>query len=96
VDADLPTAYRKKPVEIEAMRLVDTTSMMKAVRWSANYGVSCRIINLNDLGNEKLVVETLEGPITASRGDLLIKGVEDEFYPCKPDIFNKTYDLVGE
>ena len=42
----------------------------------------------------KVKIETLEGPIYASVGDMIIKGIHGEFYPCKPDIFEKTYELV--
>ncbi len=47
----------------------------------------------NDLP-EHLTIETLEGRMTASVGDWVIQGVQDEFYPCKPDVFEKTYDAV--
>lgn len=40
--------------------------------------------------------ETLEGPLKVSPGDWIIKGVNGEFYPCKPDIFAATYDPVDE
>ena len=43
-----------------------------------------------------LKIETLEGDHLALGGDYIIKGVNGEFYPCKPDIFKKTYDLVDE
>lgn len=45
---------------------------------------------------ERLEIETLEGTMTADVGDWIIKGVNGEFYPCKPDIFEKTYDLKDE
>lgn len=41
-------------------------------------------------------IPTLEGTMEASIGDYIIKGVNGEFYPCKPDIFNKTYEKVTE
>ena len=41
---------------------------------------------------ETMVIKTLEGDMTANVGDFIIKGVHGEFYPCKPDIFEKTYD----
>lgn len=44
--------------------------------------------------DKKLVISTLEGDMLASVGDFIIKGVKGEFYPCKPDIFEKTYDIV--
>ena len=40
-------------------------------------------------------IETLEGTMTASKGDYIIKGVNDEFYPCKLDIFQKTYEFIS-
>jgi hypothetical protein len=45
-------------------------------------------------GQETLSIDTLEGVITASPGDVMIRGVQGEFYPCKPDIFKKTYEDV--
>ena len=44
--------------------------------------------------DKKLVISTLEGDMLTSVGDLIIKGVKGEFYPCKPDIFEQTYDIV--
>lgn len=41
--------------------------------------------------DEEIQIETLEGVMTGSKGDYLIQGVNGEFYPCKPDIFHKTY-----
>jgi hypothetical protein len=43
---------------------------------------------------DRLVIKTLEGEMTASVGDYIIRGVNGEFYPCKPDIFSKTYEEV--
>tara|TARA_R110000851_G_scaffold325776_1_gene493938 strand:- start:342 stop:671 length:330 start_codon:yes stop_codon:yes gene_type:complete len=43
-----------------------------------------------------LVIKTLEGEHVASVGDMIIKGVKGEFYPCKPDIFAMTYDVAGD
>ena len=83
--------YRKKPVVIDA------------VQWSGN--------NLNEIldfmkdkqpnyyeDDEKklLTIQTLEGNMIASVGDYIIKGVKGEFYPCKPDIFEQTYEVVEE
>lgn len=41
-------------------------------------------------------IKTLEGVMTVSDGDYIIKGVNNEFYPCKPEIFEKTYDIIKE
>lgn len=42
------------------------------------------------------IVSTLEGPMTATEGDYIIKGIQGEFYPCKPDIFEATYEVVSD
>lgn len=78
--------FRKKPVVIEAVQwdghnIQDMHDFMQSSR-----------INYNGAG--ELYIPTLEGEMTASPGDWIIKGVNGEFYPCKPDIFLKTYDLA--
>lgn len=78
--------YRKKPVVIEA------------VQWTgANVEEIEAFANSNDVmwyGEPFIEISTLEGIMRASEGDYIIKGVQGEFYPCKPDIFAETYDLV--
>jgi hypothetical protein len=79
--------YRKKPVVIEAVQLKFTTdSQDEIIQWSNN-----TIEKGLDGG---LRIPTLEGIMIANTGDYIIKGVNGEFYPCKPDIFMKTYSLV--
>ena len=46
--------------------------------------------------HEKLIIHTLEGDMVANRNDYIIKGLRGEFYPCKPDVFNKKYELLTE
>ena len=46
--------------------------------------------------NKKIIIHTLEGDMLASEGDYIITGVNGEQYPCKPDIFEKTYELVED
>lgn len=48
----------------------------------------------SDCFKETMTIETLEGAMIANIGDYIIKGVNGEFYPCKPDIFEKTYEFV--
>lgn len=43
---------------------------------------------------DNIIIETLEGEVIASKGDWIIRGVNGEYYPCKPDIFEKTYEEV--
>lgn len=79
--------YRKKPVEIEA------------IQWTGNNETEIAEFTRNgnryiEFENDVCRIETLEGIMTASKGDFIIKGVRGEFYPCKPDIFAQTYDKV--
>lgn len=84
--------YRKKPVEIEARQWVDDESGADILNWIefAPPPATARI----DPADGKIEIFTLEGPIKASKGDYIIKGVQGEFYPCKPDIFTATYEAV--
>ena len=78
--------YRKKPVVIEA------------VQWTGSNGgeVTAFLGGGHWWGQTGPIIETLEGELHTSVGDWIIKGVNGEFYPCKPDIFEKTYELVEE
>lgn len=78
------TKYRKKPVVIEAEQFLN----------SADIHEFCKDKVREPVGKNYLEIETLEGIMRANEGDYIIKGVNGEFYPCKPDIFEKTYELV--
>lgn len=85
--------FRKKPVVIEAVRYEGQGDMDGGVPewvWSAFESGMLAATN----GTDPLVVNTLEGPLTVSPGDWLIQGVQGELYPCKPDIFEATYEAV--
>jgi hypothetical protein len=82
--------YRKKPVVIEAVRF-DSSDLNEISRFMGS--IPQIHFNLKDEPSE-LKIKTLEGTMTANRGDWIIKGISGEFYPCKPDIFEKTYELV--
>jgi len=82
--------YRKKPVVIEAIQFFDDVDRMTMLsKFIDNQDLR---ISYNDPDNPKLKIETLEGTMEASIGDYIIKGVKGKFYPCKPDIFESTYD----
>lgn len=81
--------YRKKPVVIEAIRFLDDAKRISELQEFA--GKDLRI-DYSRKDNPVLKIDTLEGTMTASVGDYVIKGVNGEFYPCKPDIFEKTYE----
>lgn len=80
--------YRKLPVEIEAVLVERTQESAEEVR--KHWGPE-RIQGPLDDG---WYIETLEGTMHASVGDYIIEGVNGEIYPCKPDIFEKTYEEV--
>lgn len=91
--------YRKKPVTVEAVQL-DNLNVPSVVRW---IGEDKAKMNLEsdeawNLGKAppifSVTICTLEGDMKAMPGDYIIKGVNGEFYPCKPDIFEKTYEAV--
>ena len=93
--------FRKKPVVVDAIQWTGTnghevidwaTSVghfphgVVAAGWSFDYSVG---------KTPKMTIPTLEGDHVANPGDWIIRGVAGEFYPCKPDIFEKTYEEVG-
>lgn len=83
--------FRKKPIVIEAMQLKRKFSDV-VVDWIGRENLVC--FNLGEFSEDACFVEirTLEGNMTGSEGDWIIKGINGEFYPCKPDIFEKTYE----
>lgn len=85
--------YIKKPVEVEAIQLTDE-SVVEIIKWATDY-INIEVTSDDDDNITGLLIPTLEGMMKASMGDYIIKGVQDEFYPCKPDIFEKTYKLVN-
>lgn len=86
--------YRKKPVIIEAIQFEDNSD--RIIEIHEFMGGDTIRVNYEDENNPYLKIETLEGIMKASVGDYIIKGVNGEFYPCKPDIFEKTYERVTD
>lgn len=85
------THYRKKPVVVEAMQFFDDAEELMAIQ---NWMDMDLTVSYADKNDPKLKIETLEGVMNATIGDYIIKGVNGEFYPCKPDIFEKTYEAA--
>jgi len=88
--------YRKKPVVIEAIEwtgnnlkeIIDFTGRHESIKdWE--WGRYERLVKFAGLK-----IFTIEGSQLATVGDMIIKGVQGEFYPCKPDIFKATYELA--
>lgn len=86
--------YKKKPVIIEAIQLLNNNSSIEECL-KFIYNVFITDDDIETVKNDKHIrIQTLEGDIKASFGDYIIKGVNGEFYPCKPDIFEKTYESI--
>ena len=83
--------YRKKPVVIEAMQLTDT-NVLTVMNFIGGVGIVVVGYGYND--EPFIKIRTLEGEMLAAIGDYIIRGVKGEFYPCKPDIFEMTYESV--
>jgi len=96
--------FRKKPVVIDAKQWDGTAKCATTIiNWILESGSrSARYHGpeeFSDCGSKKysppkIAIDTIEGTITASPNDFIIQGVQGEFYPCKPDIFAKTYEAV--
>lgn len=80
--------FRKKPVVIEAVQY-DGSNITEL--W--DFAGADKVYGPTEVNSLPFVM-TLEGNMTISVGDFLIKGVKGEFYPCKPDIFEQTYEAV--
>ena len=85
--------YRKKPIEVEAIQF-DGNNGWYIEQWSKREVFSSPVLEPTDDNptGSYLQIKTLEGTMTADVGDWIIKGIQGEFYPCKPDIFEETYD----
>ena len=86
--------YRKKPVVIEAIQW--TGLNLEEIKSFVGESLQYDIIDTAVPPHVDMVIKTLEGNHVCTKGDFIIKGVHGEFYPCKPDIFEKTYELVED
>lgn len=80
--------YRKKPVIVEAIQFGPIGNGARIIAWASP--------NIARLTNKGLEINTFEGTMLANRNDWIIKGVRGEFYPCKPDVFELSYEPVPE
>ena len=85
---------RKKPVVVEFVRFCfsnpDSIDDVKA--FTGKYFAEYQVHYASDKRN--YYIRTLEGEMKLTDGDYIIKGIDGEFYPCKPDIFKKTYEVI--
>ena len=84
--------YRKKPVEVEAFRM----GIDEIPDWFMDKVTSNTIKLSRNVNETYCYIKTLEGTMKADYGDYIIQGINGEIYPCKPDIFEKTYERVEE
>jgi hypothetical protein len=85
--------YRKKPVVVDAWAWDEQLSTLDMLRLEGMIA-SAYTSHKDHEYCRNLRIHTLEGPMRAEFGDMIIRGVNGEFYPCKPDIFDKTYEEV--
>ncbi len=86
--------YRKKPVVIQAVQWLGHNQVeYKAV---PEWYVAAEVAGVIRYNGDLLVVATLEGDMMAPVGHWIIQGIQGELYPCKPDIFEASYEKVGE
>lgn len=85
---------RKKPVVVEVVRfyLSNPDSIDDVKAFTGKYFAEYQEHYASDKRN--YYIRTLEGEMKLTDGDYIIKGVNGEFYPCKPDIFKKTYEVI--
>lgn len=92
----VPLRYRKKPVVIEAVRFDGSwTSAKPILGWiESTKLIETPSPSWSDVYGGNILIYTLEGIMTASPGDWIIKGVANEFYPCKDSVFQQSYEVV--
>jgi len=90
--------YRKRPVVIEARQFDGSWASARPIlNWmEPDRPIDRSGARWSDQGGGRIFINTLEGEMTASPGDWIIRGVSGEFYPCKPDIFDASYEAVEE
>lgn len=86
--------YKKRPVEIEAIQF--TRNNWNEIVEFTNGKAFNFAIEKRPSGYAYCLIRTLDGDMKAKNGDYIIKGIQGEFYPCKPDIFESTYEKVDE
>lgn len=88
--------YKKKPVVIDAIQFNGVNDYLEIVRL---YNIERPTLSAEEVFEYRtpiMLISTLEGTMAANPGDYIIKGVNGEYYPCKPDIFEKTYEKAED
>lgn len=82
--------YKTKPCEIEAIQW--TGLNLEEIKAFVGEALICKVVEGRP--HVSMKIKTLEGDMQASEGDYIIKGLRGDFHPCKPDVFEKKYELV--
>lgn len=82
--------YRTKPCEIEAVQFIGD-NLREIEQFAEGKCISAEFQGSKCIG---IGIDTLEGLMHGSVGDYIIKGLRGEFYPCKPDVFEKKYEII--
>lgn len=89
--------YRRKPLRVEAVQWTGKNSKeIEDFITNGHFAMNSYINKTTKKREYRLLVTTLEGNMLVSVGDYIIKGVDGEFYPCKPGIFFKTYEQIAD
>lgn len=95
--------FQKKPVQIQAIQYIGVSNLLEVLKftgkspeWHKFFNSESDYVEWVKNDNEIMKIFTLEGTMNALPGDWIIKGVQGEFYPCKPEIFKATYEEVAD
>ena len=92
--------FRKRPIIIEAFKWTGDQKMIDYPEWAiqaiqdGTIVIPSLYVSMRVHGRTVMEINTLEGKMIADNGDYIIRGINGEIYPCKPDIFEKTYDKL--
>ena len=84
--------YKKKPVVIDAYEFDMDMWLIEIVTFGGS--ITYPMVGMSPDTTNSPTITTLEGNMKVSNGDFIIKGVQGEYYPCKPDIFYETYEVA--
>ena len=90
---------RKKPIEVEAIQWTIKSGFIESTEWLIDAVRTGKLhMNISSITDNQVywLVSTLEGDMCIGDKDWLIRGIDGELYPCKDNIFRKTYDIVAE
>lgn len=89
----MPAArYRKRPVSVTALQFKDGNTF-EIVEFLRSYGIEFSVITDPNACKDEILITTLEGTMAAMSGDWIIIGIAGEAYPCKPEIFEASYEV---